>query len=61
MNKVIKRENKPCKGGKSSNTGVWTLDGALLILNFLNTNEQTTAAERHWIVEGAPELNLYTL
>ena len=36
---------------------VWTLYGALLILNFLNVNEQTTAAERHWTVESTAELN----
>ena len=37
--------------------GAWTLYGALLILNFLNINEQTIAAERHWVVEGTAELN----
>lgn len=36
---------------------VWTLYGALLILNFLNANEQTTATERHWIMKGTAELN----
>lgn len=33
---------------------VWVLCGALLILNFLNTNGQKTkAVESHWIVETA--------
>jgi hypothetical protein len=34
------------------------LHSASLTLNFLNVNEQnTTAAERHWIVERTIELN----
>ena len=34
------------------------LHNALLTLNFLNTNEkETTAAERHWIIEKSSELN----
>lgn len=37
--------------------GVWTLYGALLILNSLDANGQTTVSERHWIVEVTAELN----
>lgn len=41
--------------------GVWTLYSVLVILNILNANKQRmTAAERHWIVGGIPELNLPT-
>ena len=37
--------------------GVLIPYGALLTLNCLNTEEQTAAPERFWIVEGTAELN----
>ena len=52
LNEMLNRQ----KG--STRTPKYRLHSALLTLNFLNANEQnTTAVERHWIVERTVELN----